>query len=121
MDDEPDTRDLLGAVLARCGAEVKASGSVAEALETLKASEMDLLVCDIGMPDEDGYDLIGKVRRQEAGRNGQIPAVALTAYAAVEDRQRALSAGFQAHVAKPVDPGELVMVIAGLVGRKSKV
>ncbi|HJU06001.1 MAG TPA: response regulator [Nitrospiraceae bacterium] len=120
VDDEPETRDLLVAVLSKCGAEVKASASAQDALEALREWRADVLVSDIGMPGEDGYDLIRKVRAMEPDRGGRIPAVALTAYARVEDRLRALSAGFQMHVSKPVEPIELAAVVASFAWRSEK-
>jgi PAS domain S-box-containing protein len=117
VDDEADTRDLLTTVLERCDAKVVAVASAAEALEALRWLKPDVLVSDIGMPDEDGYALIRKVRALPPEQGGRIPAVALTAHARVEDRMRALSAGYQMHVAKPVEPTELVTIIASLVGR----
>jgi len=118
--DEPETRDLLVAVLSRCGAEVRASSSAQDAIEALRQWKADVLVSDIGMPGEDGYELIRKVRAMEPERGGRIPAVALTAYARVEDRLRALSAGFQMHVPKPVEPVELAAVVASFAWRTEK-
>jgi PAS domain S-box-containing protein len=118
VDDEPDARQLLAAVLERCGAEVKTCASTAEALEALGRFKPDILVSDIGMPNEDGYVLMEKVRALDAELGGRIPAVALTAYARVEDRLRALAAGYNMHVPKPVEPAELAMVIASLTGRR---
>ncbi len=115
VDDEPDARQLVRRVLTECGAEVAAAGSAAEALELVESFGPDILVSDIGMPDEDGYDLIRRVRGRVAAKT--LPAVALTAFARSEDRRRALLAGFQTHVAKPVDPAELVAVVASLVER----
>ena len=112
VDDQPDARELLTMVLGGAGAEVSTASSADEALEVLRGEQVDVLVSDVGMPVEDGYSLVGRVRSLETGL---IPAVALTAYASEEDRQRALAAGFDAHVAKPVEPAELVSVIAGLV------
>jgi CheY-like chemotaxis protein len=80
----------------------------------------DVLVSDIGMPEQDGYELIAKVRGHEAGLNERIPAIALTAYARLEDRIRALNAGFQVHVPKPIEPAELIAVVASLTGRTGK-
>ena len=117
VDDEADTRVLLRAMLERCGSEVMTAASAAEALELFKESRPDVLVSDIGMPGEDGYALIGSVRKLEEGRGGRVPAVALTAYARAEDRVRALRAGFQVHVPKPIEPVELVTVVASLAGR----
>jgi CheY-like chemotaxis protein/nitrogen-specific signal transduction histidine kinase len=120
VDDEAETRDLLTALLTRRGAEVKACASAAEALEGIGRWRPSVLVSDIGMPDEDGYALIGKLRALGPERGGRIPAVALTAYARSEDRTRALASGFQAHVPKPIEAGELVVVIASLAGRLGK-
>ena len=114
VDDEADTRELLTMVLEQCGAEVRACASAAEALAALEEEEPDVLVSDIGMPGENGYDLIRKVRAWEAGRERRIPAVALTAYARVEDRMQALTSGYNMHVAKPVEPAELAVVVASL-------
>ena len=112
VDDQPDARELLAMVIAGAGAEVSTASSAAEALDLLRREGADVLVSDVGMPLVDGYTLVGRVRAQA---ETPIPAVALTAYAADEDRRRALAAGFDAHVAKPVEPAELVSVIAGLV------
>jgi signal transduction histidine kinase len=114
VDDEADSRELLRAVLEECGSEVVTAGSTAETMQILGDQRFDVLISDIGMPDEDGYTLIGKVRLLPAEKGGRIPAVALTAYARVEDRIRALTAGFQVHVPKPVEPVELVAVVASL-------
>jgi PAS domain S-box-containing protein len=117
VDDEPDTRELLKAGLGQCGAEVTAVGSAAEALESITAEVPDLLISDIGMPDEDGYELMRRVRQFPAQGGGKVPAIALTAYARVEDRMQALRAGYQMHVPKPVELAELVAVAASLVQR----
>ena len=117
VDDEPDTRDLLVVLLTSCGARVTAANSAAEALSIVEQEKLDVMVCDIGMPDEDGYSLIRKVRSLPVERGGRTPAAALTAYAREEDRIRALLAGYQIHLAKPVNPTELVTVVASLVGR----
>jgi signal transduction histidine kinase len=117
VEDEADTRDLLVMALEQCGAEVSAFGSVPEALESFDRQVPHVLVSDIGVPLEDGYSLIRKVRSREPGRGGDVPAAALTAYARSEDRQRALEAGFQTHLAKPVDPSELIATVARLAGR----
>lgn len=120
VDDEPETRDLLVEVLSRCGAEVRASSSAHDALEALQSWKADVLVSDIGMPGEDGYELIRKVRQMDPDHGGCIPAVALTAYARGEDRMRALSAGFQMHVSKPVEPVELAAVVASFAWQTRK-
>jgi len=118
VDDEPDARDLFSLILKVNGAEVRNCSSAAEALQALDECRSDVLVSDIGMPVEDGYELIRKVREREPERGGLIPAVALTAYARAEDVRRALEQGYQAHLAKPVEPTELVRVVANLAGRE---
>ncbi|HKS26267.1 MAG TPA: ATP-binding protein [Pyrinomonadaceae bacterium] len=117
VDDEPDTRDMLRVVLERYGAQVMAVGSASDALEAMPAWRPDVLVSDIGMPGEDGYSLIEKVRKLETVQGSHTPAVALTGYVRVEERARALAAGYQMFVPKPVEAGELAAVIANLVGR----
>jgi signal transduction histidine kinase/ActR/RegA family two-component response regulator len=114
VDDEPDANELTQTVLASCGAEVKVAASGPQALEILDRWRPHLLVSDIGMPGQDGYALIREVRRREPHQGGDIPAVALTAYARLEDRVRILTAGFQMHVSKPVDPLELAAVVAAV-------
>jgi CheY-like chemotaxis protein len=114
VDDDRDNLQILSVMLTERRATVQAASSVAEALEMLTWYKPDVLVSDLAMPEEDGYSLIGKVRALE-GKNGrQIPAVALTAYVRVEDRARALTAGFNLFVAKPVEPNELIAAIANL-------
>ncbi len=117
VDDEPDARFLLATILEQCGAEVKTCSSVAETVALFEEYKPDILVSDIGMPEEDGYDLIKKIRRLEAKTQKRVPAVALTAYARVEDRLKALSAGYNMHVPKPVEPAELILVIASLTNQ----
>ncbi len=117
VDDEPDTRGILMYIFETCEALPVGVASVAEALEILKTDKFDILISDIGMPERDGYDLIQNIRQFPAKEGGNIPAVALTAYARVEDRLRVLSAGFQMHVPKPVDPIELLAVAASLIKR----
>jgi signal transduction histidine kinase/ActR/RegA family two-component response regulator len=120
VDDESQARDLISTLLRKYGATVTPVSSSAEALEILsgknRSVKIDLVVSDIGMPEENGYTLIRRIRRLP-GPLGKIPAIALTAYGRSEDRIRALEAGFQMHVAKPVEPTELMMVIASLTGR----
>lgn len=118
VDDEADTRDFLTTMLEQNDAEVTAVGSAAEALKVLNHWRPDVVLSDIGMPGEDGYSLIRKIRALETKHGWRIPAAALTAYARSEDRTRALSAGFQTHVAKPIEPDELTAIVAGLAGRK---
>jgi signal transduction histidine kinase len=114
VDDEEDARDMLSMVLTQCEAEVTAVGSAREALELLASLRPDVLISDIAMPGEDGYTLIQRVRALPAEEGGHVPAVALTAYARAEDRTRALVAGYQMHLPKPVDPGELAAVVENL-------
>jgi PAS domain S-box-containing protein len=114
VEDEADARELLVTVLGRCGAKVTAVGSTREALQQLEAGRPDVLVSDIGLPGEDGYVLMRTIRSMKAERAASIPAVALTAYAGIEDRQRALQAGYHLHVPKPVEPAELVVLVANL-------
>ena len=90
------------------------ASSVESALKILESKEFDVVVSDIGMPERDGYDLIRSIRKLPQDKGGRIPAVALTAYARVEDRLRALTSGFQMHVPKPVEPSELLAVVANL-------
>ncbi len=111
VDDEPDTCEVLEAVLREAGAEVRACQSAAEALAELDTWWPDVLLSDIGLPGEDGYSLIRRVRAQEARHGRAIAAVALTAYARAEDRRKALSAGFQMHVPKPIDGDDLIAVV----------
>ncbi|MBW4494938.1 MAG: PAS domain S-box protein [Oscillatoria princeps RMCB-10] len=120
VDDDPDTRELIGFVLKHAGARVVAVSGAGVALEALQSFHPDVLVSDIGMPGEDGYMLIRQVRALEAGQNRLLPAVALTAYAKEEDRRQALLAGYQSHVPKPVEPEDLVAVVASLAGGSGK-
>jgi PAS domain S-box-containing protein len=115
LDDEPDARQLIRRVLSECEAEVALASSAAEALELIEHFRPDVIVSDVGMPDQDGYDFMRQVRTTRNFRD--LPAAALTAFARPEDRKLALLAGFQTHVAKPVDPSELVAVVASLAGR----
>lgn len=116
VDDEADTRFLLETMLKQCGAEVKTCENVAEAIRCIEEFNPDILISDIGMPDEDGYSLIKKVRALD-DKVSRIPAVALTGYARVEDRLNALSAGYNMHVPKPIEPTELIVVIASLTAQ----
>ncbi len=128
VDDQEDGREALATMLARHGADVSAAGSGRQALallaESLESAPPHVLVCDIAMPELDGYAVIGKLRALEKEHriplSGQIPAIALTAYAQPQDRVRALRAGFQVHLAKPVEPAELIRVIASLVNENGK-
>ena len=112
VDDDAGARESVTAVLEQSGASVRAVESAAEAVETLERERPDVLLSDIAMPGLDGYALLGQARARLQG--AQLPAAALTAYAGATDRTRALAAGFQAHLAKPVDPAELVAVVAQL-------
>jgi signal transduction histidine kinase/DNA-binding response OmpR family regulator len=117
VDDEPDSRDLLTTILTQCGSDVRCSESAADAMLAFKEWDPDLLVSDIGMPNEDGYTLIKKLRELKSKRAREIPAVALTAYATDEDRSQALSAGYQMHVSKPIEPQSFVTCLASVLGR----
>jgi CheY-like chemotaxis protein/anti-sigma regulatory factor (Ser/Thr protein kinase) len=118
VDDEADSRDLVSAILTRCGSDVNCCDSAAAGMKAFKSWKPDLLVSDIGMPVEDGYSLIKKVRKLKSKRAREIPAIALTAYATKEDRARTLSSGFQMHVAKPIDPEKLITSVAKAMGSK---
>ncbi len=114
VDDDADARLVMSRILGDGGAIVKTASSVAEAMEELRRDPPAIIVSDIGMPGEDGYDLIRKVRSLPPTQGSRIPAVALTAFARSEDRQRALLAGYQMHVAKPVEPSELLTVCSSV-------
>lgn len=113
VDDDRDTLEVVAELLSLRGAEVVPAASAAEALQALERFDPDVLVSDIGMPERDGYDLIRDIRDLGYGP-ADLPAVAVTAFASPEDRRRALAAGFQVHLAKPVDPGELTAIVARL-------
>ena len=121
IDDEPDALDLLKRVLGRSGATVLAAPSARAGLEILQREKPDILLSDIGMPDEDGYTLIRQVRSLKPKQGGRIPAAAVSAFARPEDRTQALLAGYQMHVAKPVDPTELTAVVASLATRRTPI
>ena len=114
VDDEEDARELIVSVLERCGSIVASASSAQEALAKIRADKPEILISDIGMPGEDGYALIRQVRALGHDNGADIPAAALTAYAGAGDRRKALDAGFMMHVSKPVEPAELVAVIANL-------
>jgi CheY-like chemotaxis protein len=120
VDDTLDTREIVKRVLEECKARVRTAGSGEEALALLAEERPDILVSDIGIPGMDGYELIRRVRALPAERGGDVPAVALTALARAEDRTRALLAGFQTHLAKPVQPTELMAAIGSLVSRAAR-
>ena len=116
VDDEPDARELLRRVLEEQGAKVTSFSGAADALTALKTTKPTVLISDIGMPGIDGYQMIREMRALES-RTERIPALALTAFARAEDRKRSLVAGYQAHLAKPFDIAELILVVADLAGR----
>jgi len=115
VDDDADTRELLSMILQEAGAEVASAGSANDGLAAFERQRPDVLVSDIGMPDGDGYSLIRRVRQLEGESGTRVPAVALTAFARAEDRGEALGSGFQAHLAKPIEPSELTALIARLI------
>ncbi|NEU80648.1 PAS domain-containing protein, partial [Nostoc sp. UIC 10630] len=114
VDDDPDARELLTVLLTEYGATVLTVASAAEVLANLESFQPDVLVSDIGMPEVDGYSLIQQIRTLTPEKGGQIPAIALTAYARVDDYQRAITSGYQRHVTKPLDPEELVQAVVAL-------
>ncbi|MBO0861825.1 MAG: PAS domain S-box protein [Chloracidobacterium sp.] len=117
VDDERDTREVLCAILNSFGADARAASSAAEGFEVLRQWRPDVVVSDIGMPVEDGYEFINRVRALSAEEGGETPAIALTAFAGSDDRERALSSGFQLHMGKPIEPAALAGVVARLLGR----
>jgi CheY-like chemotaxis protein len=119
VDDDSDAREMLEILLTQYGAEIRASHSSQEALEVLAQWHPDVMVSDIGMPGEDGYSLIEKLRALEQGAGGNIPAIALTGYASPADKQRLLSVGYQFHLSKPVDIDQLIQAIARLAGARA--
>ncbi len=114
VDDDADTRELMAVVLKQYGARVRTAASVAEAIAAIATFQPEVMACDIGMPEEDGYGLIRQLRAIEGVRGDRIPALALTAFASAEDRVKALEAGFQIHLAKPIEPTELVAALGTL-------
>jgi PAS domain S-box-containing protein len=121
VDDCTDTLELIAFILEQCRAQVQTATSVDEAIKAIAQLKPDILISDIGMPDEDGYSLIRQVRTLEVERGKPILAVALTAFAREEDRTRTLDAGFQMHLPKPIEPAELVAVVANLTGRSQSI
>ena len=115
VEDEPDTAEFLNRFLSGYGADVVAARSATEALTKVRDEKVDIIVGDIGLPDVDGYELMQRIRKLPANAGGATPAIALTAYARSEDRMRAFGAGYQAHLAKPIEPAELVATIAAFV------
>jgi len=114
VDDARDTREALAMLLEECGAHVTAAASAPAALDAMAQARPDVLISDLAMPGVDGYELLARVRAREAGAARPVPALALSAYARREDRERALAAGFQAHIAKPGEPGEIAAAVARL-------
>ncbi len=119
VEDDPETLDLLKFILDQCQVEVTTAASAAEALRVFEPLQANVLVSDLAMAHQDGYDLIRRIRRLAPERGGNIPALALSAYTRDEDRTRALAAGFHLHLAKPVDPNELVSALARLAGLRT--
>jgi len=117
VEDDDDARYFLTLVLSQFGAVVKGAGSASEAMEILSAFKPDVLVSDIGMPFENGYSLIRRIRGLKPEQGSRTPAVAVTAFVTPDDRARALNAGFQVHVSKPIHPEELARIVASLAGR----
>ncbi len=120
VDDEPDARELLTTVLEQAGATVRAVASAEEAVTAVQSDDPDVLISDIGMPDEDGYSLIRRVRALDHERGRGVPAIALTAYARREDRQRVFAAGFQIHLSKPAPADELRHAVSLLAQRHGR-
>lgn len=118
VDDEADTRDFMSFFLQQQGGVVSAASSVSQALKLFASSKPDILLSDLGMPVEDGYSLISQIREMSKEKGGLIPAIALTAYAGESDRERVFAAGFQRHLAKPIEPKELLAMIADLLGKR---
>jgi CheY-like chemotaxis protein len=116
VDDDAETRELLQAIVSNARAEAIVTASAKEAFDVFERRRPDLIVSDIGMPAEDGYSLIRRIRSRSAADGGRTPAVALTAHARSDDRERSLRAGSQYHLAKPVAPAELLAVVRALVG-----
>jgi CheY-like chemotaxis protein len=119
VDDDRDSLDLVHTILVSLGAEARACASASEGLKVVQEWRPHVLMCDIEMPEEDGYTFIRKVRALDWTQGGKTPALALTAYGRLEDRLRTLSAGYSMHVPKPVDPAELGVIVASLAGRSS--
>jgi PAS domain S-box-containing protein len=119
VDDEQDTRELVAAVLTTCGAEVVSVGSATEALDQMERQRFNLLISDIGMPEMNGYDLISRIRQLGEEHGGRTPAMALTAYAGIDDRKRALAAGYEMHIPKPFVAAELISAAIFLAERHS--
>jgi CheY-like chemotaxis protein len=117
VDDEQDTREVVAALLTTCGAESVSVGSAAEALDQMERQRFDLLISDIGMPEMNGYDLIATIRQLAEEQGGRTPAVALSAYAGIDDRKRVLAAGYEMHIPKPFVAAELISAAIFLTER----
>jgi CheY-like chemotaxis protein len=115
VDDESDSRDVMAQALEDCGAHVTRADNARDALDILENSEVDVLLADVAMPNQDGYELIRKIRASTAGRIAAIPAAAVTAHARDDERRLALSAGFHLHVSKPIEIGQLTRTVQDLV------
>jgi CheY-like chemotaxis protein len=118
IDDDRDARELIHKVLAQHQAEIITAANAMEGLLILQSQMPDVVISDIGMPEKDGYQFIREVRRLPATHGGETPAIALSAFAHSEDRTRAMMAGYQVHLSKPVESNELAVSIDSLVGRK---
>jgi CheY-like chemotaxis protein len=114
VDDEDDARELIKRILSDCNAQVLTAATATEALHLLQHERPDLMVSDLGMPEVDGYGLLDRIRALGPSRGGDLPAIALTAFARSEDRIKALASGFLAHIAKPVEPTELIAKVAAM-------
>ena len=114
IDDDPEARDLLSTVLRYCGALVSVAASATEGMDTLQRVLPDVIVCDIAMPQQDGYWFVANLRRLPPERGAQLPVIAITAHGTTHGPDRTLPAGFQAHIRKPVDPWELCRVVAAM-------
>lgn len=115
VDDDPDTREVLSIVLREAGAIVESASSAAQGLVAISHRKPDVIIADIGMPHEDGYQFISRVRSLDPEKGGLAAAIALTAYARAEDRERALQAGYHVHVPKPIDPRAVVTAVSQLI------
>jgi CheY-like chemotaxis protein len=120
VDDEPDSRTLIHRVLLQCQAVVLTAANAEEGLALLKEHKPDVLVSDIGMPGTDGYQFLRQVRQLNADEGGKTPAIALTAFARSEDRTRAMMAGYNVHIAKPIETQELLATVGSLAGRTGR-
>jgi CheY-like chemotaxis protein len=114
IDDDPDTCDMIRSILEQCGGVVETTTNADSGLELFRSWTPDVVVSDIGLPETDGFELIRRIRNDERSSATKTPAIALTAFARIEDRVKALAAGFQMHVAKPVEPAELLTIVASL-------